>query len=95
MTSKPYVELSIERRKSQYFVLIVDDHEINQVGPLTKRQALKLHYALANTALKHGGRTQPIRKPKINTDAQNAKAKSQKPVVDYPLSEELRNFISQ
>jgi len=75
MNTTTFLDLTIEKRGRQYFVVLTDNIEVNQVGPFKrKKEALKLYRQLARQALALGGRRQPAIAKSAAADAQGGAA---------------------
>ena len=75
MNTTTFLDLTIEKRGRQYFVVLTDNIEVNLVGPFKrKKEALKLYRQLARQALALGGRRQPAIAKSAAANAQGGAA---------------------
>ena len=70
MNTTAFLDLTIARRGRQYFVILIDALEVNEVGPFRrKKEALELYRQLASRALALGGLCQSTSVESTSTNA--------------------------
>jgi len=70
MNTTAFLDLTIARRGRQYFVILIDALEVNEVGPFkSKKEALELYRQLARQALTLGGLCQAVCAGSSNAEA--------------------------